>query len=96
MYNTYENPLSNRYATKDMLYNFSDEKRYKIWRRLWIALAETQKELGLDITQEQLDEMIANKDNIDYELAKSYEKQTRHDVMAHIKAFGDQCPKAKS
>lgn len=95
MYNIYENPLCTRYATKDMQYNFSDEKRYKIWRRLWIALAETQMELGLDITQEQIDEMIANKDNIDYELAKSFEKQTRHDVIAHIKAYGEQCPKAK-
>lgn len=95
MYNSYENPLCTRYATKDMQYNFSDEKRYKIWRRLWIALAETQKELGLDITQEQIDEMIANKDNIDFELAKSFEKLTRHDVISHIKAYGEQCPNAK-
>lgn len=95
MYNVYENPLCTRYATNDMMYNFSDDKRYKIWRRLWIALAETQKELGLDISQEQIDEMISKKDNIDFELAKSFEKQTRHDVISHIKAYGEQCPKAK-
>lgn len=95
MYNVYENPLCTRYATRDMQYNFSADKRYKIWRRLWIALAETQKELGLDISQEQIDEMISKKDDIDFDLAKAYEKQTRHDVISHIKAYGDQCPKAK-
>lgn len=91
----YQNPLITRYATKDMQYNFSDDKRYKIWRRLWIALAQTQMELGLEITQAQIDEMIAHKDELNLEVAREYEKQTRHDVIAHIKAFGDQAPLAK-
>ena len=95
MYDTYQNPLCTRYATKDMQYNFSDDKTFKIWRRLWIALAETQKELGLDISQEQINELIQYKDDVNIEVAKKYEKETRHDVISHIRAYGDQCPSAK-
>lgn len=91
----YQNPLCTRYATKEMKYNFSADKRYKIWRRLWIALAETEKELGLDISQEQIDELLAFKDDVNFDVANKYEKETRHDVVAHIKAYGDQAPLAK-
>ena len=78
-----------------MKYLFSPEMKFRTWRRLWIALAETEKELGLDITQEQIDEMIANKDDINYEVAEAREKEVRHDVMSHVYAYGVQCPTAK-
>ncbi len=91
----YESPLAQRYASEEMQYLFSPDKKFKTWRRLWIALAESEKELGLDITQEQIDELIANKDDINYEVAKAREAQVRHDVMSHVYAYGCQCPKAK-
>lgn len=87
-------PLSSRYADDEMKYIFSSDKKFSTWRRLWIALAESEKELGIDITDEQIDEMRAHIDDIDYELAAKYEKDVRHDVMAHVKTFGDACPKA--
>ena len=91
----YQSPLSERYASKEMQYIFSPDMKFRTWRRLWIALAETEKELGLDITQEQIDEMKAHVDDINYEVAKEREKVVRHDVMSHVYAFGVQCPKAK-
>jgi len=91
---TYENPLITRYASKEMSYIFSDESKFSTWRKLWIALAEGEKELGLNITDEQIDEMKANIYNIDYDLAAEKEKEFRHDVMAHIHTFGTVCPKA--
>lgn len=90
----YENPLITRYASKEMSYIFSDESRFSTWRKLWIALAEGEKELGLNITDEQIDEMKANIYNIDYDLAARKEKEFRHDVMAHVHTFGAACPKA--
>ena len=91
----YENPLCLRYASEEMQRIFSDDFKFSTWRALWVSLAESQKELGLDITDEQIDEMTKNVFNINYEAAAIYEAEIRHDVMAHIKAFGDQCPKAK-
>ncbi len=95
MSDKYVSPLSERYASKEMQYIFSPDMKFRTWRRLWIALAETEKELGLDITQEQIDEMKAHVDDINYEVAKEREKVVRHDVMSHVYAFGVQCPKAK-
>ncbi|MRJ08039.1 adenylosuccinate lyase [Ornithobacterium rhinotracheale] len=92
----YQNPLASRYASREMLYNFSPDKKFGTWRKLWIALAEIQKELGLDIAQEQIDELKAQAENIDYEKAAEYEKKFRHDVMAHVHTFGDAAPKAKA
>ena len=92
--NLYESPLSSRYASREMLYLFSPDKKFTTWRRLWIALARAELKLGLPITQAQLDEMEQHKDDIDYEAAARYERQLRHDVMAHIHAFGDLCPTA--
>ncbi|MFA9424310.1 MAG: adenylosuccinate lyase, partial [Sedimentibacter sp.] len=91
---TYENPLITRYASKEMSYIFSDESKYSTWRKLWIALAEGEKELGLNITDGQIEEMKANIYNIDYELAAKKEKEFRHDVMAHVHTFGTVCPTA--
>ena len=91
----YNSPLSERYASKEMQYIFSPDMKFRTWRRLWIALAETEKELGLDITQEQIDELKAHKDDINYDVAKAREKEVRHDVMSHVYAYGVQCPKAK-
>lgn len=91
----YQSPLSQRYASKKMQALFSNDKKFRTWRRLWIALAQTEKELGLDITQEQIDELIAHKDDINYDVAKEREKIVRHDVMSHVYAYGVQCPKAK-
>ncbi|HOQ76130.1 MAG TPA: adenylosuccinate lyase [Thermoclostridium sp.] len=93
--NSYESPFSSRYASKEMLELFSPDTKFRTWRTLWIALAEAQKELGLDITQEQIDELKAFRDDINYELAEKIEKETRHDVMSHIRAYGAQCEKAK-
>ena len=91
----YTSPLSERYASKEMQYIFSPEKKFRTWRRLWIALAETEKELGLNITDEQIEELKAHKDDINFEVAKEREKEVRHDVMSHVYAYGVQCPKAK-
>ncbi len=95
MYDRYVSPLSERYASKEMQYIFSPEKKFRTWRKLWIALAETEKELGLSITQEQIDELKAHQDEINFEVAKEREKLVRHDVMSHVYAYGVQCPKAK-
>ncbi|WP_295249868.1 adenylosuccinate lyase [Ruminococcus sp.] len=92
---TYESPLSARYASKEMKYIFSPDKKFRTWRKLWIALAESEKELGLPITQEQIDELKAHADDINYEVAQEREKIVRHDVMSHVYAYGVQCPNAK-
>lgn len=91
----YESPLGQRYASPEMKHIFSDDVKFSTWRRLWIALAEAEKELGIDIRQEQIDEMKAHIDDIDYEKAAEYESQLRHDVMAHVHTYGDCCPSAK-
>lgn len=90
----YQNPLITRYASSEMAENFSDEKRFKLWRKLWIALAESEMELGLKITQSQIDEMKKFAENINFELAEKFEREVRHDVMAHVKAFGTQASSA--
>ena len=95
MNDRYQSPLSERYASKEMQYIFSPDKKFKTWRKLWIALAETEKELGLNITQEQIDELKAHAEDINYDVAKERERQVRHDVMSHVYAYGVQCPKAK-
>ena len=91
----YTSPLSERYASREMQYVFSQDMKFRTWRRLWIALAETEKELGLDITQEQIDELKAHAEDINYDVAVEREKVVRHDVMSHVYAYGVQCPKAK-
>ena len=91
----YTSPLSERYASKEMQYIFSPDKKFRTWRKLWIALAETEKELGLDITEEQIEELKAHADDINYDVAKEREKVVRHDVMSHVYAYGKQCPNAK-
>jgi len=91
----YQSPLSERYASKEMQYIFSPDMKFRTWRKLWIALAETEKELGLPITEEQIEELKAHADDINYEVAKEREKLVRHDVMSHVYAYGQQCPKAK-
>ncbi len=91
----YSSPLSERYASKEMQYIFSQDFKFSTWRRLWIALAETEKELGLPITQEQIDEMKEHVTDINYDVARAREKEVRHDVMSHVYAYGVQCPKAK-
>ena len=93
--NSYKNPLEERYSSEEMLFNFSHNNKFQNWRKLWIALAEIEKDLGLDITDEQIAELRANVDNIDYEKAAEYEKKFRHDVMAHVHAYGDVAPSAK-
>ena len=95
MKNTYETPLNSRYASKEMQYLFSPDFKFKTWRRLWIALAESEMELGLNITQEQIDELKAHAEDINYDVATEREKLVRHDVMSHVYAYGVQCPKAK-
>ena len=94
-YTIYNNPLTTRYTSKDMQYAFSDDKRFKLWRKLWIALAESEMELGLNVSQEQVDELKAYAEEIDYELAAQFEREVRHDVMAHVKAYGEAAKKAK-
>ncbi|MDY4894528.1 MAG: adenylosuccinate lyase [Candidatus Borkfalkiaceae bacterium] len=94
-YTIYNNPLITRYASKEMQHAFSDEKRFRLWRKLWIALAESEMELGLPITQAQIDEMKKYADDINYDVAENYEKEVRHDVMAHVKAFGQQAKSAE-
>ena len=91
----YESPLSSRYASKEMKYIFSPDMKFRTWRKLWIALAESEMELGLPVTQEQIDELKAHADDINYEVAEEREKLVRHDVMSHVYAYGQQCPKAK-
>ena len=91
----YVSPLSTRYASSEMQYIFSPDKKVRTWRKLWIALAETEKELGLDITDEQIAEMKEHAEDINYEEAQAREKIVRHDVMSHVYAYGLQCPKAK-
>lgn len=95
MNDTYQSPLAQRYASKEMQALFSNDKKFRTWRRLWIALAQSEQELGLDISDEQIAELIAHKDDINYEVAKQREKEVRHDVMSHVYAYGCQCPKAK-
>ena len=95
MKNTYESPFNSRYASDEMQELFSPDMKFKTWRRLWIALAEAEKELGLNITEEQINELKQYKDIINYDVAEKKEKEVRHDVMAHIHAYGDQCPKAR-
>ena len=94
MKNIYETPLGSRYASKEMQYLFSPDMKFRTWRRLWIALAETEQELGLDITPEQIEELKAHAEDINYEVAQEREKIVRHDVMSHVYAYGQQCPKA--
>jgi len=96
MTDRYENPLCKRYASKAMQFIFSDVNKFATWRKLWVALAESQQELGLDISDAQINEMRTSITNINYETAAAFERETRHDVMAHIKAYGDQCPGAAS
>lgn len=91
----YKSPLSSRYASKEMKYIFSEQKKFTTWHELWIALAKAERELGLDITEEQIAEMSANKDIVDFEIAEEREKEVRHDVMSHVYAFGKRCPKAE-
>lgn len=95
MRDTYNTPLNTRYASKEMSYLFSEEMKFKTWRKLWVALAESEKELGLNITDEQIEELKANMNNINYEVAEKREKEVRHDVMSHVYAYGEQCPAAK-
>ena len=95
MQDKYVSPLSERYASKEMQYIFSPDKKFRTWRKLWIALAETEMELGLPITQEQIDELKEHQEDINYDVAKEREKLVRHDVMSHVYAYGVQCPKAK-
>lgn len=90
----YNSPLTSRYASPEMAYNFSDDKKFGTWRKLWLSLATAEKQLGLEITQEQLDQMKANLENIDYVLAQEEEKKRRHDVMAHVHTFGVAAPLA--
>ncbi len=95
MRTSYESPLNSRYSSNEMKYIFSPEKKFRTWRRLWVTLAETQKDLGLDITDEQIAQMKEYADDINYETAERKEKEVRHDVMSHVYAFGEQCPLAK-
>lgn len=95
-YNKYISPFSERYSSKEMQYIFSEEYKFKTWRKMWIALAEAEKEMGLDISDEAIEEMKANKDNLNIEVAKEREKLVRHDVMSHVYAYGLQAPKAKA
>ncbi len=95
MYQTFENPLVSRYSSKEMLYLFSPDKKFKTWRKLWIALAESEKELGLAITQEQIDDLKRYADDINYDVAIAREKEVRHDVMSHVYAYGEQAKSAK-
>ena len=91
----YTSPLSSRYASKEMQFLFSPDNKFRTWRRLWIVLAETEQEFGLPITDEQLAELRAHAEDIDYAAAAAYEKKLRHDVMAHVHTYGDCCPAAR-
>ena len=90
----YANPLITRYASREMAETFSDDKRFKLWRKLWIALAESEMELGLNITKEQVDELKKYAETINFELAEKFEREVRHDVMAHVRAYGEQARSA--
>ncbi|MBE5808453.1 MAG: adenylosuccinate lyase [Clostridiales bacterium] len=92
---TYESPLNSRYASREMQYLFSPDRKFTTWRRLWVALAESEMELGLPVTQAQVDELKAHIDDIDYDAARRHEERVRHDVMAHVHAYGDVCPNAR-
>lgn len=94
-HNRYTSPLTGRYASKEMQYVFSQDNKFRTWRKLWIALAETEHELGLNITEEQINELKAHQDDINYEVAEAREKEVRHDVMSHVYAYGVECPNAK-
>ena len=94
-YQSYQNPLTGRYASKEMSYNWSPQRKHSTWRRLWLALAESEKELGLPITDRQLEQMRAHLDDIDFEAAAKKEAELRHDVMSHIHVFGALCPDAR-
>ena len=91
----YANPLASRYAYREMAWNFSDDKKFQTWRKLWVHLARAEMTLGLPISAEQIEAMEANVANIDYAFAEAEEKKCRHDVMAHVHAYGDQCPAAR-
>ena len=95
MHDAYETPFSSRYASQEMQFLFSPDHKFRTWRRLWIALAEAEQELGLPITDEQIEELRAHADDLNYDVAAAREKEVRHDVMAHVYAYGQQCPKAK-
>ena len=95
MKNLYSTPLNSRYASKEMSYIFSDDMKFSTWRKLWVALAEGEKELGLNITDEQIEELKSHISDINYEEAIKKEKEVRHDVMSHVYAYGLQCPSAK-
>ena len=95
MKNTYETPLNSRYASREMQYIFSPDRKFTTWRKLWVALAESEMEMGLPVTQAQVDELKAHIDDIDYENARRHEERVRHDVMAHVHAYGDVCPNAR-
>ena len=95
MKDIYESPLNSRYSSKEMKYIFSPDFKFRTWRKLWVALAESEMELGLNITEEQVDELKAHIDDINYEVAEDYEKKFRHDVMSHVHAYGELCPNAK-
>ena len=92
---TYETPLNSRYASDEMKFLFSSQKKFSTWRRLWVALAEAERELGLEISQQQIDEMKAHVEDIDFEKAAEYEGKFRHDVMAHVHTYGECCPTAR-
>ena len=92
--NIYQNPLITRYASREMAENFGDKKRFTLWRKLWVALAEAEMELGLNISKSQIDEMKKYADDVNFEVAEKYEREVRHDVMAHVHAFGDQAKSA--
>ena len=94
MKDTYSSPLAGRYASREMLYLFSDDKKFRTWRKLWITLAETEQELGLAITDEQIEEMKKYEQDINYDVADAWEKKVRHDVMADVHAYGEQAEKA--
>ncbi len=95
MRDIYNNPLNKRYSSKEMSYLFSEEMKFKTWRKLWVALAESEKELGLNITEEQINELKKYIDDINYEVAEEREKEVRHDVMSHVYAYGVQCLKQR-
>ena len=95
MHDTYETPLNSRYASREMQQIFSPDRKFTTWRKLWVALAESEMEMGLPVTQRQVDELKAHVEDIDYEAARRHEERTRHDVMAHVLAYGDVCPNAR-
>src|SRR5688572_26897646 len=95
-HDVYENPLISRYASREMANLWGDQRKFSTWRRLWVALAEAEAELGLPITKDQIAELRAHVDDVNFEAAESYERKLRHDVMAHVHAYGDQCPAARS